>query len=101
GVFIMTLDQGQDRERHQGITTIEGESLSLCAEAYFAQSEQVPTKVRLAVGEVATDAGMTWRAGGAMIQLIAGDETRGSTEEAWDRTRALFSTLADDELLDP
>jgi molecular chaperone Hsp33 len=101
GVFIMTLDQGQDRERHQGITTIEGESLSLCAEAYFAQSEQVPTKVRLAVGEVATDAGMIWRAGGAMIQLIAGDETRGSTEEAWDRTRALFSTLADDELLDP
>jgi molecular chaperone Hsp33 len=69
GVFIMTLDQGPDFERHQGITPIEGESLSLCAEHYFAQSEQMPTKVRLAVGQVSTDAGTAWRAGGAMIQM--------------------------------
>ena len=65
------------------------------------QSEQIPTKVRLAVGEITTEAGRTWRAGGALIQLIAADEARGSTEEVWDRTRALFQTLADDELLDP
>jgi molecular chaperone Hsp33 len=101
GVFIMTLDQGPDRERHQGVTPIEGETLALCAETYFAQSEQVPTRVNLAVGRVTTDAGQSWRAGGAMIQLIAGDETRGSTEEVWDRTRALFATLGDDELVDP
>lgn len=101
GVFVMTLDRGPDFERTQGITPIEGESLSLCAEHYFEQSEQVPTKVRLAVGSVVTDAGAQWRAGGAMIQIIAGDETRGSTEEVWDRTRALFGTLADDELIDP
>lgn len=101
GVFIMTLDRGPDFERTQGITPIEGESLSLCAEHYFQQSEQVPTKVRLAVGSVQTGAGVQWRAGGAMIQIIAGDETRGSTEEVWDRTRALFGTLADDELIDP
>ena len=101
GVFIMTLDQGPDFDRHQGITPIEGESLSLCAEHYFAQSEQVPTKVRLAVGEVTTEAGTHWRAGGAMIQMVAGDETRGSTDEVWDRTRALFQTLGDDELIDP
>ena len=101
GVFIMTLDRGPDFERTQGITPIEGESLSLCAEHYFQQSEQVPTKVRLAVGSVQTDAGAQWRAGGAMIQIIAGDEARGSTEEVWDRTRALFGTLADDELIDP
>jgi len=101
GVFVMTLDQGPDFDRHQGITPIEGESLSLCAEHYFAQSEQVPTKVRLAVGQVQTEAGSQWRAGGAMIQIIAGDEARGSTEEVWDRTRALFGTLGDDELVDP
>ena len=101
GVFIMTLDQGPDFDRHQGITPIEGEGLSLCAEHYFAQSEQVPTKVRLAVGEVTTEAGTHWRAGGAMIQMVAGDETRGSTDEVWDRTRALFQTLGDDELIDP
>ncbi|GAA0654026.1 Hsp33 family molecular chaperone [Brevundimonas lenta] len=101
GVFVMTLDRGPDFERTQGITPIEGESLSLAAEHYFQQSEQVPTKVRLAVGSVTTDAGTAWRAGGALIQLIAGDDARGSTEEVWDRTRALFQTLADDELLDP
>lgn len=101
GVFIMTLDRGTDFERTQGITPIEGESLSLCAEHYFEQSEQVPTKVRLAVGEVTTEAGRSWRAGGAMIQVIAGDTARGSTEEVWDRSRALFATLADDELIDP
>ncbi|HEY0051846.1 MAG TPA: Hsp33 family molecular chaperone HslO, partial [Caulobacteraceae bacterium] len=48
GVFIMTLDQGPDFERHQGITPIEGETLALCAETYFDQSEQTPTRVRLA-----------------------------------------------------
>ena len=101
GVFMMTLDQGPDFERHQGITPIKGESLSLCAEHYFAQSEQVPTKVRLAVGQVMGDAGARWRAGGAMIQMVAGDVTRGSTEEVWDRSRALFQTLGDDELIDP
>ncbi len=101
GVFVMTLDRGPDFERTQGITPIEGESLSLAAEHYFQQSEQIPTRVRLAVGSVVTDEGVAWRAGGALIQLIAGDEARGSTEEAWDRSRALFQTLADDELLDP
>lgn len=101
GIFIMTLDRGPDFERTQGITPIEGESLSLCAEHYFEQSEQVPTKVRLAVGSVEAEAGPQWRAGGAMIQVIAGDAARGSTDEVWDRTRALFSTLGDDELIDP
>ena len=101
GLFIMTLDQGPDRDRHQGVTPVEGETLALCAEHYFAQSEQVPTRIHLAVGELETAEGRSWRAGGAMIQLIAGDETRGSTEEVWDRSRALFQTLADDELLDP
>ena len=52
GLFVMTLDRGADFERTHGVTPIEGESLSLCAEHYFSQSEQVPTKVRLAVGEV-------------------------------------------------
>ena len=101
GVFVMTLDRGPDFERTQGITPIEGESLSLAAEHYFQQSEQIPTKVRLAVGAVTTEAGTVWRAGGALIQLIAGDAARGSTEEAWDRSRALFQTLGDDELIDP
>ena len=101
GVFVMTLDQGPDFERHQGITPIEGDSLSLCAEHYFQQSEQIPTEVRLAVGRLTDDTGSAWRAGGMMIQRLAGDATRGDTEDAWDRARALFRTIGADELIDP
>ncbi|PXA86612.1 Hsp33 family molecular chaperone [Caulobacter sp. D4A] len=101
GVFIMTLDQGPDMERYQGVTAIEGESLALCAEQYFMQSEQIPTRVRLAVGQVDTGEGPTWRAGGVLIQTIAGDEIRGETKEAWNHAQALFETTGEDELVDP
>ena len=57
GAFVMTLDQGPDTARHQGITPIEGETFALCAETYFAQSEQTPTRVRLAVGQADTGEG--------------------------------------------
>jgi len=101
GVFIMTVDQGAEMERYQGIAPIEGETLALCAEQYFAQSEQTPTRVRLAVGQADVGEGLVWRAGGVLIQKIAGDDARGSTEDAWDRTRALLETLGEDELIDP
>jgi len=96
GVFMMTVDQGNEMDRYQGMTSIDGETLALCAEQYFAQSEQTPTRVRLAVGR--EDAG--WRAGGFLIQYIAADDTRGETLEAWVRTQAFFETLGEDELLD-
>ena len=98
GLFMMTVDQGPDMDRYQGVTSIEGETLALCAEQYFAQSEQTPTRIRLAVAHSDADG---WRAGGALIQNIAGDEARGSTEEAWRRTEALFETLGEEELVDP
>lgn len=101
GVFIMTLDQGPDMDRYQGVTPIEGETLALCAEQYFDQSEQTPTRVRLAVGQADTGEGLKWRAGGILIQQIAGDETRGETQEAWTHVRALFETTGEDELIDP
>jgi molecular chaperone Hsp33 len=102
GIFIMTVDQGPKMERYQGIAPIEGETLALCAEHYFAQSEQVPTRVRLAVGKAPGDDGKpAWRAGGAMIQHMAEDMARGSTEEAWEREQVLFETLGEDELVDP
>lgn len=101
GVFIMTLDQGADMDRYQGVTPIEGETLALCAEQYFQQSEQTPTRVRLAVGQADTGEGLKWRAGGILIQSIAGDETRGETREAWNHAQAFFETTGEDELIDP
>ena len=101
GVFIMTIDQGPDTERYQGMTQIEGETLALCAEQYFAQSEQTPTRVRLAVAQLQTDAGFEWRAGGMILQNVAEDDARGPTADAWERAEALFETLGEDELVDP
>lgn len=101
GVFIMTVDQGPDMDRYQGVTAIEGETLALCAEQYFAQSEQTPTRVRLAVGQADVGQGPHWRAGGMLIQNIAEDDARGSTAEAWVRSQAFFETIGEDELLDP
>ena len=101
GVFIMTIDQGPSGERYQGVTPIQGETLALSAEHYFAQSEQTPTKVRMAVGQVQTTGAPTWRAGGLILQNIAGDETRGSTEDAWETAQAYIATLGEDELIDP
>ena len=83
---------------YQGIVPLAKGSLAECAEDYFRQSEQVETRLRLAVKK---DASGGWRAGGMMIQKIAGDEARGDTEEGWREAEALFSTLTLDELTDP
>lgn len=101
GVFIMTIDQGADMERYQGVTPIEGETLALCAERYFAQSEQTPTRVRLAVAQADAGEGPKWRAGGVMLQNIAEDQARGATAEAWTEAQFLFETVGEDELIDP
>jgi molecular chaperone Hsp33 len=101
GVFVMTIDQGPDTDRYQGVTPIEGETLALAAERYFDQSEQVPTRVRLAVGQLQTEGGFVWRAGGMLLQNIAEDDARGPTQDAWERAQALFETLGEDELIDP
>jgi molecular chaperone Hsp33 len=101
GLFIMTIDAEGARDRYQGVVAIEGETLALCAEQYFAQSEQTPTRVRLAVGRRHGDPESSWRAGGMMIQNIAADAARGETADAWERAQALFATLGEDELIDP
>lgn len=101
GALTLTLDQGPDMDQMQGVVPLEGETLAACAEMYFDRSEQTPTRVMLAVGEEITALGSHWRAGGALIQRVAGDETRGFTEEDWSRAQILFASLTDAELLDP
>jgi molecular chaperone Hsp33 len=101
GALTLTLDQGPDTEQMQGVVPLEGDTLAQCAEFYFDRSEQTPTRVLLAVGEELTATGSTWRAGGGLIQRVAGDATRGFTEEDWNRAQILFESLTDAEMLDP
>lgn len=110
GSIIMTIDQGPDMDRYQGVTPIDGETLGEAAAAYFAQSEQIPTIVRLAVGRIQTPGeGEQWRAGGLMAQFVPqeGGERgvaaalSGDDRETWERARAFVETVQADELLDP
>ena len=91
-----------DQAPWQSMVPIEGATLSDCAQVWFSQSEQVPTRVRLAVAEISEPGGTKrWRSGGALIQQVAGDVARGATDEAWENARHLFDTTQDIELVDP
>ena len=49
--LAMTIDQGGDMSRYQGLVALEGGTLEDAAHDYFLRSEQIPTRVRLAVAE--------------------------------------------------
>ena len=112
GHIAMTIDQGPDMDRYQGVTPLRGASLAEAAVSYFDQSEQIPTVIRLAVGRLAAPGQPErWRAGGIMAQFAPGersDRERGEEvemtaedAELWDRAAAFVQSTQDDELLDP
>src|SRR5438132_11997487 len=73
GHLAMTIDQGPDMSRYQGLVALDGGSLEDAAHEYFLRSEQIPTRVRLAVGEEwrSNDGGKhRWRAGGMLMQFL-------------------------------
>jgi molecular chaperone Hsp33 len=83
GVFAILIDQGEGPTPYQGITPVAGASLADCAGTYFAQSEQLPTRFALAMGEAHEpgDRPARWRGGGIMLQHMpkASRRTRGSS----------------------
>ncbi|MEP1145121.1 MAG: Hsp33 family molecular chaperone HslO [Henriciella sp.] len=95
---LIIVHDNPDLETYQGIVPLVKGSMAQCAQDYFRQSEQVETHLRLSVRK--DEAGI-WRAGGMMIQKIAGDDARGDTEDGWREAEALFSTLSVEELTDP
>jgi molecular chaperone Hsp33 len=124
GFFSMTIDQGADMQPYQGVTPLTGGSLAACAEAYFAQSEQLATRFSLASAESqAPGEAATWRAGGVMIQhlpkasplmaapdapsgedgLMSADDVAamGDGEEDWRRVNVLLDTVEEHELIGP
>src|SRR6195256_6493284 len=120
GHLAMTIDQGTDTSRYQGLVALDGGSLEDAAHEYFRSSEQIPTRVRLAVGEeMSPGAGHRWRAGGMLLQFLPkaperarvpdlhpGDAPEGTPthvvaeDDAWIEGRAMIDTVEDLELLD-
>src|ERR1700684_3946679 len=123
GHLAMTIDQGPDMRRYQGLVALEGGSLEDAAHEYFLRSEQIPTRVRLAVGEEwrgGEGPRHRWRAGGLLLQFLPkgperarradlhpGDAPEGSLahtvaeDDAWVEGQSLISTVEDIELIDP
>jgi molecular chaperone Hsp33 len=122
GYFAILIDQGQDMAPYQGITPLAGGTLSACAETYFAQSEQIPTRFALSYGRSTVPGEAEhWRAGGVMLQhmpkasphvagdggsgdgglLSANDILDGDEGENWTRANALLDTVDDLELIGP
>nr|WP_295663409.1 Hsp33 family molecular chaperone HslO [Polymorphobacter sp.] len=103
GHLAITLDPTAAAERYQGIVPLEGASLAEAAEGYFANSEQLPTLIRLAVR---WDATTGWVGGGLLVQHLARSEIGGERlsiadmNPDWQHVLALASTMSDDELTD-
>lgn len=109
GSLALTIDPRLGRDRYQGIVPLEGTSLSICAQLYFDQSEQIPTRVKLAVAQQYQpgEERQRWRAGGLMIQHMpqvggsAAPVPADVASDAWTRASLLADTIAPDELVDP
>lgn len=125
GQLALTVDQGSASSRYQGVVALEGAGLEEAAQAYFRQSEQIPTKLRLAAGQVLDRSGAHIRAGGILVQFLPtsadrmrrldlppGDAPEGSDilmaenldlteDDAWREARLLVATVEDHELIDP
>jgi len=124
GHLAMTIDQGPDMSRYQGLVPLDGGDLEDAAHEYFTRSEQIPTRVRLAVAEEfragPNGAKRYWRAGGILLQFLPGSIDRArqadldpgdappgtephvvAEDEAWVEGRALIDTVDDIELIDP
>ena len=102
GHFALTIDQGEDMDNYQGIVELKGQSIAEAALAYFEQSEQIPTRLKVACGRVSNENGENWRAGAIMVQHMPGDDSGEiADDDSWQRVCALIETVEDHELLDP
>jgi molecular chaperone Hsp33 len=103
GYLAITFDQPLAKERYQGIVPLEGKNLAEAAQSYFAQSEQIPSLVRLA----AKKTGEQWSAGGLLLQhLPEGEEGRERLHTRldhpdWPHVAILGGSVKPEELTDP
>lgn len=89
GRLAITIEPRKGKERYQGIVSVEGASVAQALERYFAQSEQLATRLWLA-----TDA---QQAAGMLLQQLPGAAT---DDDLWVRAVELGSTITPGELLD-
>ena len=118
GHMAFTVDPGGEMTRYQGVIALEGQGFERAAHHYFERSEQIPTLVRLAVGETVAARSRAWRAGGLIVQHLPdspqrradfhpGDAPEGTElhrveeDDAWVEAQARAATTESHELIDP
>ena len=120
GHLAFTIEPNGLASRYQGVVELDGRGLQAAAGNYFEKSEQIPTLVRIAVGQTLSPTGPAWRAGGLIAQFLPqseerrrqadldpGDAPEGHVvdavpeDDAWTEAKSLAATTEDHELLDP
>ena len=89
GQIMITLDP-REGHRYQGIVALDRDSLADCLADYFAQSEQLPTRLWLAADGR--------RAGGLLLQRMP-DQSQNQDLDTWERSVHLAATVKQEELL--
>ena len=99
GSLAITIEPQRGGKTYQGIVELNPAGIAASAETYFAQSEQLPTVLRLAAAPLFVPGSPlpTWRAGGIMLQATPDGA---GPEDDWERLAAFLATVEDVELLD-
>ena len=93
GRLTVTIEADEKGARYQGVVPLEGRSLAESLEAYFATSEQLPTRVLLAADAE--------RGAGLLVQKLPGAGNAGEEESAaaWQGAQRGMARLPEEELL--
>lgn len=103
GHLAITFELAAANQRYQGVVPLAGDSLTAAVEAYFLQSEQVPTLIRTALdldGEELV-------AGGLLVQHLAENEDGRERlhvrmdHPEWEHVAILAQSARPEELVDP
>jgi molecular chaperone Hsp33 len=97
GRLTVTIEAEERELRYQGVVPLTGHSLAACLEEYFASSEQLPTRVRLAAD--------AQHAAGLLVQRLPGsggvaaDSADDEAGTAWADAQASLEAVTAADLL--
>jgi molecular chaperone Hsp33 len=99
GAMAITIEPRVGGQTYQGIVELSSDGMGASAQTYFAQSEQLPTAIKLAAAPLflAGDKAAHWRAGGLMLQVTPDAK---NNEDDWERLKLILTTVEDLELVD-
>jgi molecular chaperone Hsp33 len=93
GRVAVTVEADERSSRYQGIVPLHGDSLADSLEAYFASSEQLPTRLILAADDE--------RGAGFLVQKVPGaaNADESDIEATWKNAQKGIEKLSSDDLL--